>query len=152
MDNTAHIGYLIKQIADRIEMVGNNVLKQYGLTFSQSRVLAYLEQAGGKATQKEIEVHLQVAHPTVVGIISRLERDGFLRCWQDPDNRRMKNIELTDKSRQVTGLLEKSVRKNEKLLARNLGKQEQEELTRLLGLVSESLDEAIRQRQKGEGV
>ena len=66
------VGYFIKNINDRLKVRADADLKSYNLTLAQSRVLAFLNNQGGSATQKEIEVFLEVSHPTVVGIVSRM--------------------------------------------------------------------------------
>lgn len=73
------IGCLLKMITDKIKMRADADLAQQGLTLTQSRVLGYLDRSGGQATQKEIEGFLQVSHPTVAGIINRMEQNGFVR-------------------------------------------------------------------------
>ena len=87
------IGYLIKNINDKLKVKADADLKHSNLTLAQSRVLAFLDRRGGQATQKEIEVYLEVSHPTVVGIISRMKQNGHLRCWVDetPWERRWNN-------------------------------------------------------------
>lgn len=136
-----HIGYLVKQIVDKIAAKGNHDLKRYGLTFSQSRVLQYLHVHGDQATQKEIEMHLGVTHPTVVGIINRLERDGFVCCWQDEKDRRIKNIRLTTRAEQVTDALDQSIRRSEENLISCFTKEEAAQLASLLGRLNECLSQ-----------
>ena len=68
------IGCLLKMITDKIKMRADADLAQQGLTLTQSRVLGYLDRSGGQATQKEIEGFLQVSHPTVAGVIGRMEQ------------------------------------------------------------------------------
>ena len=77
------IGYQFKIINDRIKARADADLKTHDLTLTQTRVLGFLAESGGQATQKEIEADLQVSHPTVVGIISRMEQKGFLCTWTD---------------------------------------------------------------------
>ena len=84
------IGCLLKMITDKIKMRADADLAQQGLTLTQSRVLGYLDRSGGQATQKEIEGFLQVSHPTVAGIINRMEQNGFVRCRLDPADKRSK--------------------------------------------------------------
>ncbi len=146
-----HIGYLLKQINDKIEASGNFVLKEYGMTFAQSRVLACLEDAGGQATQKEIEGWLGVTHPTIVGIISRMERDGFVRCWQDEHDRRIKNVQLTEKADQVAEVLQASIEENEKDILACFSRQEGQELVRLLIRLNDYLGQQsdAEKRKKG---
>lgn len=77
------IGMLLKQINDKLKIIADNSLKESGLTISQTRVMQIIHEKGGEVTQKEIEKHLQVSHPTVVGIVSRLEKNGYLSCRVD---------------------------------------------------------------------
>lgn len=86
------IGCLLKMITDKIKMRADANLAQQGLTLTQSRVLGYLNHNGGQATQKEIEGFLQVSHPTVAGIIGRMEQNGFVYCWLDPADKRSKIV------------------------------------------------------------
>ena len=53
------VGYLIKNISDKLKVKADAELKQYNLTLTQSRVFAYLGRRGGQATQKENEVFLE---------------------------------------------------------------------------------------------
>ena len=88
------VGYLIKRIHDKLAVRADAELKQYHLTMSQGRVFLYLSSRGGQATQKEIETFLGVAHPTVVGLVSRMEQSGYVTCWPCEDGRN-KNVKLT---------------------------------------------------------
>ena len=84
------VGYLIKRINDKLAVRADAELKQYHLTMSQGRVFLYLSSRGGQATQKEIETFLGVAHPTVVGLVSRMEQSGYVTCWPCEDGRNKK--------------------------------------------------------------
>ncbi len=95
------VGYLIKGINDKLKMKADADLKRYNMTFAQSRVFAYLDHRGGQATQKEIEVFLGVSHPTVVGVVSRMEQNGYVTCRQDED-RRNKIVRLTEQAQQMS--------------------------------------------------
>ena len=77
------VGYMLKKVNDRIHIQADANLKECGLTFSQMRVLMVLRKNGGQVSQKMIEEELGVAHPTVVGIFSRLEKNGFVSCYMD---------------------------------------------------------------------
>lgn len=68
------IGYLLKQITDKLKMSADAFFKEKNLTFAQVRVLEYVMGKGGNTTQKFIEEYLDVSHPTVAGIVSRMEK------------------------------------------------------------------------------
>ena len=89
------MGLLIKKISEHIEKQVNFEVKKYNLTMTQVRVIVFLFRKEGRvATQKEIELFMEVAHPTIVSIISSLEKKGFVRCCFDENDHRMKNVYL----------------------------------------------------------
>lgn len=134
------VGYLIKNINDKLKVRADADLKSYNLTFSQSRVLAFLNEKGGEATQKEIEVFLEVSHPTVVGIISRMEQNGFLTTEINCNDRRNKVVMLTEKAKGIGADLEKHMSENEKNLLARLSADESEQLKKLLLTVYASFE------------
>ena len=95
------IGCLLKMITDKIKIQADANLAQHDLTLTQSRVLGYLARNGGTATQKEIEGFLQVSHPTVAGVIGRMEQKGFVSCRPDPADKRSKLVCQTPRATEI---------------------------------------------------
>ncbi len=137
------IGYLIKQVSDKMKAAGDAAFKQKGLTFSQMRVLEFIHARGDQTTQKEIETHLNVAHPTVVGLIHRLEQNEFLYCYTNASDRRSKIVCLTDKTGDILDALRKDRERHEKLFLRCLSDEDIASLRRMLLLISQNLEEDI---------
>ena len=66
---------------------------------SQAMVLEYLSNPPADSpSQKDIEHHFNLQHPTVSGILKRLEKHGFIRTEICETDRRAKNIYLTEKA------------------------------------------------------
>lgn len=63
-------------------------------------IVEHLRQAGTGLSLSDLSEKMGLAHSTVSGIVSRLERDGVLRRAPRPDDRRYTKIELTDQARQ----------------------------------------------------
>lgn len=114
--------------------------KEYLATFTQSRVFAYLQEKGGLATQKEIELFLEVSHPTVVGIVSRMEQNGYVTTWIDSKDKRNKNVKLTKQAEEIGIDMEKNMLENEKRLLAPLTTEEAERLKELLLLIYSNLE------------
>lgn len=89
------VGGFIKSIDERLKARVDADFKRYNLTLSQGFVLTFLCEKGGRATQKEIEERLDVSHPAVVGIVSRMEQNGHVTTWMDSRDRRNKIVQLT---------------------------------------------------------
>lgn len=129
------IGCLIKLISDRMRAQWDADLKAYDLTFSQVRILHYLHQSKAEASQKEICQHLDATHPTVIGLVSRLEKNGFVECYVDPSDRRNKMVRLTPKADAFREQVEKKRQQNHERMTAGLSQEEVEELLFLLNKV-----------------
>lgn len=89
-----------------------------GLTSVQLRVLDEINflKASGQAeiNQKDLEKIEQVTHPTMTGIIRRLENKGFIKCIPSPTDHRYKKI--TCKS-ETPGIHEKLAAQDKEVLS-----------------------------------
>lgn len=132
------VGYLIKRINDKLAVRADAELKQYHLTMSQGRVFLYLSSRGGQATQKEIETFLGVAHPTVVGLVSRMEQSGYVTCWPCEDGRN-KYVKLTPQAEAIDRDMRENMHANEEMLLAPLSPEDRERLRDLLLTVAEHL-------------
>ena len=132
------VGYLIKSINDKLTVKADAELKQFNLTMSQCRVFLYLSSRGGQGTQKEIETFLGVSHPTVVGLVSRMEQNGYVMCWPCEDGRN-KNVRLTPKAEDIDKDMKKNMQANEQKLLEPLSPEESEKLRDLLLKVAQHL-------------
>ena len=134
------IGYLLKVIQEHTERHANQIFKPVDLTSSQVRVLKFLRGRGGeRATQKELQQYLQVSHPTVVGIVQRLEHKGFVRTEFDGEDKRNKYLYLTKREEELFEQMKASHDKMEHLLTRGMTGEQIEELKALLTLVYENV-------------
>lgn len=78
-------------------------LEKDDLTSAQLRVLGdimELEDAGvPEINQRALEKSVRVTHPTMTGLIQRLEAKGLVRTMPSPTDRRYKKIVSTEKAR-----------------------------------------------------
>lgn len=137
--NERDIGLLIKGLTDKIKASVDALLNKHGLTFSQTVVIGFLSEHNCCATQKEIEEHMRVSHPTVVGIISRLERNGFVTCFTDEKNRRNKMVCMTDKANSIVSVMSADKKKIERKLTKGLSDAELEEFRRILDILYKNI-------------
>lgn len=135
-----HVGYLLKTVNDKLKSRADADLKRHNLTLAQSRVLAYVSRNGGEATQKEIEVFLETSHPTVVGIISRMEKNGYLVTLLDERNRRNKLVRLTEKAEAVRSEILQQMERDEAKMLENLSPEDVEQLTRILTTIYKNIE------------
>lgn len=134
------IGYLIKMINDKVKVKADADLSTYELTLSQSRVLTFLKSKDGQATQKEIEEFLEVSHPTVVGIVSRMEQRGYVTTWLDTKQQRSKMVRLTEKAQTIGEELVRMVQEQEKTMLQGLTQEQVSELAKMLRVIYGNLE------------
>ncbi len=135
------IGYLMKIINDRIKVNVDSDLKEHNLTLTQSKVLAFLNGRGGSATQKEIENFLNVKHPTVVGVVARMEQNGFLRCRLDSSDKRNKIVALTEDAESTGRDMEVKIEQFEQKMKRGLSDEQVDSFVEMLEHIYRNLSE-----------
>ncbi|MGN0157644.1 MAG: MarR family winged helix-turn-helix transcriptional regulator [Brotaphodocola sp.] len=134
------IGYFIKNINDKLKVKADADLKHYNLTLTQSRVLTFLYSKGGSATQKEVEEYLEVSHPTVVGIISRMEQNGHVVCWMDQADKRNKIVRLSEQSESIGAEMEQRMLFSEQRMLASLSNEEIAQLRKMLMVIYKNLE------------
>src|SRR4051794_12416182 len=72
----------------------NDELAPQGITFRQCQVLALLSLLG-PASQADLALKMEVEPPTLVGILDRMERDGWIRREACTDDKRRKLVHPT---------------------------------------------------------
>ncbi len=136
------IGYLLKVIQENAERLANQIYRPADLTSAQVRLMKYVRSREGRmATQKEIEHYFQVSHPTVVGIVQRLEHKGFVRTEMDERDKRKKLIFLTEYEEKMYQQVKSSHEKMEHILTAGMTEEQIRRLSELLSLVLCNLKE-----------
>lgn len=73
--------YLIRHLSKLLQADFEDRVAQVGLSASQARTLFFINRCrldGQEVHQKDIETHFSLAKSTVNGLVSRLERNGFI--------------------------------------------------------------------------
>lgn len=90
------MGYWVFSVAHLMTRAMNDELGKLGITYRQWEVLCWLSYMG-EITQSELADHMRIEAPTLVGVIDRMERDGWIVRETDPTDRRKKIIRATEK-------------------------------------------------------
>ena len=102
------------------------------LTAVQGHIMAYLAHADAPPCPRDLEAVFHLTHPTVSGILSRLEQKGFLELRTDPEDRRCKRIYVLDKGWQCHDVMHRTIQDNEQRMTEGFTEEEQELFTGLL--------------------
>lgn len=133
-------GALLKQINDELGKRANNAMRPQDVTMTQFSVLMALRHSSeGEMPLKGLEQSLHVAQSTAVGIVARLEKKGFIVSLNDPDDKRIKRIRITDAGIECCRAAEKNMNQAEEELLAGLTETEREIFRMLLCKVRDSL-------------
>ena len=140
MDRREDIGFLIHKIDNRIKTRIDNQLKKNDLTFSQSQLLHHLEKHEGTLNQKELQKIMNVSHPTIVGLVQRLETNGFVRTETDPSDRRNKIVYTTEAAQKFKEELMKRRKKSNKKMLEGISAEDLETARKVLNRMLDNIN------------
>ncbi len=135
---TQTVDYWILTAARDLERVANEALAPHGITYRQVQVIGCL-MLQGTLTQTRIAELIQVEPSTVVRLLDRMERDGWVRRDDDPGDRRKKLISVTDKVEPIWHAILECGREIRAVATRGMSKSRQNELMKTLTEISQNL-------------
>jgi MarR family transcriptional regulator for hemolysin len=91
VDFEESIGYWLTLATQAYHRAVSDELEPHGITYRQSMVLGWLALEG-ELSQAELAAKMMVEPPTLVGILDRMERDGWISRHGCPGDRRKKLI------------------------------------------------------------
>ena len=139
-----HVGMYFKKISEKLEKKANENLGKRELTFSQGKVLWYLRKNSEKTvTLSDIAKFLDCTHATVSGLVSRLEKKGYLRIETDQSDHRAKNLFLTEKEMTKFRAMQEHRKQMEETLLQGFDEKERNELLSYLQRVYENLYKTV---------
>lgn len=137
-----NLGFLIKQINNNYEREFNKALKKMGLTASQCEVLDYLFHSKEKRVcVKDVQKALGFKQPTVTGILTRMEEKQFVEISENGEDKRRKNIYLTENAYDIRRKMERERRKVEQKLVEDLSEEEKDQAQILLKKIFLNIEE-----------
>lgn len=146
-DMYALAGYLM-----RTANVGTfNAIAELDLSFTQIKALCALDADGEERSVKALAESLGVSLPAMSRAVDGLFERGFVGREEDPEDRRMKRVRLTDAGRTVPQALNEARLSALQELLHSLGDEEAGALAHALALILERRAEiaAYRPAKKG---
>lgn len=122
-----HFGYMARVLHGCASQAMNEALSSMDLTSAQGHLMGFLAHSDQPPCARDIEEAFHLSHPTVSGLLSRLERKEFLEFRPDPEDRRCKRIYILPKGRECLEVMEATIRNNEKRLLRGFSPEEQKQ-------------------------
>ena len=129
----SQVAVLIKRVTLNFDKMANPVLKDYGLTSSQYKIIKYLYlNMDVPVRQVDIEKFYSLTHPTTIGLLDQLENKGFITREINPEDARSRIIKPTKKALDERAELEKVGEQLEEQLTVALNEEEYKQMITLL--------------------
>ena len=126
------VGALLKRLSDGLKVYADAVLKEFDITFSQARIMMFIVEQGGEVSQKELEEFLQVSRQTVIGIVGRLEKKGYVESRIESGRHGKKQIRITEWVKKKGQEMDKNRLRFEEILLAGFDEHEAEKLKEYL--------------------
>lgn len=128
----------------------NRELTQLELTSAQSHIIGYLSHRTEPPCARDLEDFFNLSHPTVSGLLSRMEAKAFIELRPDPQDRRVKRIYLQEKGLACSKRIEELINENEKLIVRGFTPGEEKQFHDFLRRAAENLGSKAHESQPQE--
>lgn len=143
MECQRHLGGYFRAISNALGQNMQRSLDELGLTATQNMFLHHLwfrqEKLGLTSSPKDLEEFFDIKHPTVSGILQRMETAGFVELHPSQTDRRCKVICLTDQAMDVVSAAITHIENTEATLTRGMTEAEVTEFRRLLQISANNL-------------
>ena len=120
-------GHLIRILHWCTDQTMTAALEKQELTSAQGHIMGYLSRKTEPPCPRDIEEAFHLSHPTVSGLLSRLEQKGFLRLCPDPADRRCKRIYLEEKGLECHDTMLGIIQENEDRMVQGFTLEEKEQ-------------------------
>ena len=127
-----HYGHMVRILHWCPDQSMTSALEKMELTAAQGHIMGYLAHQKQAPCPRDIEAEFQLSHPTVSGLLSRLEQKGFIQLRTDPDDRRCKRVYILEKGQLCHDLMHQTIFENETRIVQGFTPEEQEQFGQLL--------------------
>lgn len=140
MQPVQYNGKKVKQLYRLVDQRLGRTLRDLDLTGSQSFVLGYLVQNQDRSLcPRNLEEAFSLSHPTVSGILFRLEGKGFLSFQDDKKDRRCKRIVVLPKAVTSHQRVQRTIESMEEQMVQGFTPDQRDAFSRLLTQAIENL-------------
>lgn len=138
-DFETSVSYWVGLTSHLFEVSLNNELAGTGITCRQVQVLACLALFGD-LTQNELAMKIRIEPSTLVRILDRMQRDGWVERIDSPNDRRKKIIRPTDKVTSKWAIIVKCGEHMERRATNGLSQSQLKTLKETLAVIRNNLE------------
>ena len=145
-----HYGHLVKILHCCTDKTITEEVEKMELTAAQGRVMGFLARSNRALCPKDVEEEFHLSHPTVSGLLARLEKKGFIEFRTDQHDRRCKRIYVLPKGRDCQHTLYQTILSNENQFVQGFSQEEQAMFRSMLQRAIANMRSACAQTEQEE--
>lgn len=134
-----HYGHMFRILHCAISQTVTQAMMEMELTSAQGRIMGFLAMQKDPPCAKDIEENFNLSHPTVSGILSRLEKKDFIEFRPDQQDKRCKRIYILPKGADCNERIYHTILENERLIVRGFSQEEMAQFADLLTRAANNL-------------
>ena len=127
-----HYGHLVTILHCCTDKTITEEVEKMELTAAQGRVMGFLARSNRALCPKDVEEEFHLSHPTVSGLLARLEKKEFVELYPDPDDRRCKRIRVLPKGMRCNETMHSTIMGIEQRMVSDFTPEEQAQFQNLL--------------------
>lgn len=135
----SHYGYLFRILSCSISQHITAALGEMELTSAQGHIIGFLAHRETPPCARDLEEHFHLSHPTVSGLLSRLEKKDFIELRPDEIDRRCKRIFLLPKGWDCDERIRGIIDANEERIVQGFTDEEKAQFSVLLSRAAANL-------------
>ena len=125
-------GHYIRLLHSATDQAMTNALASMDLTAAQGHIMGFITHRREPPCPRDIEEAFRLSHPTVSGLLSRLEKKGFIELRPDEKDRRVKRIHALPKGLELNETMHTTILASEAKLTQDFTDEEKEQFAQLL--------------------
>ena len=129
----------------------NENLRPLNLSSAEGNILLHMLAQGNEIAQEQLVEQLDVSKPAVSRTLDSLEAKGFVTRQQDPGDRRLHRVRLTERTLEIGPAVEQVYHQLYVLAVQGISGEELDEFLRLFSRMSENFTRAQERKKVGVG-
>ena len=132
-----------KRINGKIHKALTNSIKEYNIDITpvQGRILMFIDESKAVTATDIVERFKSINKSTLSEILNTMEKNDYISRSCSSGDSRKKNIELTNKSREIVSLLKKNFDRVAHRVVDDISKEEYENFKSILNKMERNIDD-----------